>query len=339
MVTKFAFNPESLLGRVQDHETANHARVSAIVELADRLMEAARKIDESWSGSCMGYHHELYYDDFKRPPLQDRFNVEWGGINGLPPGWRARQPDEVKTKVEALANAQFSLLEKEDKELSQSVDNLRNEIVTELALLRKLADLENEKDLLKELEALEWGDKERNEYVNSTVRSSPHATRDSGAIMAGFRIPAHIYYEGVAHGARKHCEAVGEFWKTAKRLLKQLQTQVADTGITEKGKGMNPLNTVKELLKRFHLVARQLTERHKQRPTLEIHDEYDLQDLLHALLRLHFDDIRPEEWAPSYGGGASRMDFLLKKEQVVVEAKMTRSYFKTLRKTIMKQAI
>jgi hypothetical protein len=108
---------------------------------------------------------------------------------------------------------------------------------------------------------------------------------------------------GVAHGACKHCEAAGEFWKTTKRLLKQLQTQVADTGVTEKGKAMNPVNTVKELLKRFHLVARQLTERHKQRPTLQIGDEYDVQDLLHAPLRLHFDDIRPEEWAPSYGGG------------------------------------
>lgn len=272
----------------------------------------------------MGYHHELYYGDFKRPPLQHRFNVEWGGINGLPPGWCARQPNEVKAKVEVLANAQLTLLEKEDTELTQSVENLRTEIVTELATLRNLPDLENEKDLLKQLEALEWGDKERNEYVNSTVRSSPHTTRDSSAIMEGFRVPTHIYYEGVAYGIREHSDAAGEFWKTAKRLLKQLQAQVADTGIPEKGKTMNPVNTINELLKRFHLVARQLTERHKQRPTLNISDEYDVQDLLHALLRLHFDDIRPEEWTPSYGGGASRMDFLLRKEQVVIEAKMTR---------------
>jgi hypothetical protein len=43
-----------------------------------------------------------------------------------------------------------------------------------------------------------------------------------------------------------------------------------------------------------------------------------------ALLKLHFADVRPEEWTPSYGGNASRMDFLLKPEQVVVEAKMAR---------------
>ncbi len=48
-----------------------------------------------------------------------------------------------------------------------------------------------------------------------------------------------------------------------------------------------------------------------------------VQDHLHALLRLHFDDVREEEWAPSYGGSRTRMDFLPKRERMVVETKMT----------------
>jgi len=79
------------------------------------------------------------------------------------------------------------------------------------------------------------------------------------------------------------------------------------------------------ICRRFHIVARQLGHRRQNRRTLEIIDEYDVQDLLHSLLRLHFDDIRPEEWTPSYGGGASRMDFLLKDERIVIEAKMARA--------------
>lgn len=46
---------------------------------------------------------------------------------------------------------------------------------------------------------------------------------------------------------------------------------------------------------------------------------------MHALLKIYFDDIRPEEWTPSYAGGASRMDFLLKKEKIVIETKKTRA--------------
>ncbi|RJR41655.1 MAG: hypothetical protein C4576_17505 [Desulfobacteraceae bacterium] len=72
------------------------------------------------------------------------------------------------------------------------------------------------------------------------------------------------------------------------------------------------------------IAAKALARRHDNRTTITITDEYDVQDLLGALLKLHFSDVRPEEWTPSYAGNSSRMDFLLKPEQTVVEAKMTR---------------
>lgn len=75
---------------------------------------------------------------------------------------------------------------------------------------------------------------------------------------------------------------------------------------------------------RFHLVAKQIHSRYNRRKTLDIEDEYDVQDLLHSLLQLFFDDIRTEEWTPSYAGSSSRMDFLLKKESIVIEVKKTR---------------
>jgi hypothetical protein len=34
--------------------------------------------------------------------------------------------------------------------------------------------------------------------------------------------------------------------------------------------------------------------------------------------------VREEEWTPSYGGVQTRMDFLLKRDQTVVEMRMTR---------------
>ena len=84
------------------------------------------------------------------------------------------------------------------------------------------------------------------------------------------------------------------------------------------------ITIIRLLCTRFHLVARQLRNRYQDRPTIEIEDEYDVQDLMHALLKLHFDDVRAEEWTPSYAGKSSRMDFLLKNEKVVFEIKNTR---------------
>lgn len=88
---------------------------------------------------------------------------------------------------------------------------------------------------------------------------------------------------------------------------------------------VDPIALLEKVCNRFHLIARQFRKRYGQRPTLEIHDEYDVQDLLHSLLQMDFEDIRAEEHTPSYAGKASRMDFLLKDEQIVVEVKKTRS--------------
>lgn len=87
----------------------------------------------------------------------------------------------------------------------------------------------------------------------------------------------------------------------------------------------NPFTVAGKIFQRFHRVARQLRIRHDNRSTLDIEDEYDVQDLLHALLRIEFDDIRPEEWIPSYAGKSSRTDFLLKNEKMIIEVKKTRT--------------
>jgi len=92
----------------------------------------------------------------------------------------------------------------------------------------------------------------------------------------------------------------------------------------EAASNQKPVDSVLAICRRFYQVARQLAHRREDRNTLEIKDEYDVQDLLHGLLHINFDDIRPEEWTPSYGGGSSRMDFLLKAQSIVVEVKMAR---------------
>ena len=85
--------------------------------------------------------------------------------------------------------------------------------------------------------------------------------------------------------------------------------------------GLDPSRFVRDICDRFHLIVRQLRDRYAGRNTLEMEDEYDVQDLLHALLHLYFDDIRAEEWTPSYAAGNSRIDFLLKNERIIVETK------------------
>ena len=78
----------------------------------------------------------------------------------------------------------------------------------------------------------------------------------------------------------------------------------------------------------FHKMVKCLRGRYNNRNTIDVQDEYDVQDLLFAVLQLFFEDIRKEEWTPSYAGNCSRVDFLLKKEKIVIEVKKTRSSMK-----------
>lgn len=86
------------------------------------------------------------------------------------------------------------------------------------------------------------------------------------------------------------------------------------------------LKQLQLLFNKFHKVSQSLRIRHANRETIIIKDEYDVQDLLHALLRIYFNDIRQEDYSPSYAGGNSRIDFVLKDEKIVVEIKMTNDH-------------
>lgn len=108
-------------------------------------------------------------------------------------------------------------------------------------------------------------------------------------------------------------------------LLESLKEDLEAGEMTSVEPDFNPVQLVGTICERFHLVARQLRSRHEGRDSLDVQDEYDVQDLMHGLLHLFFDDIRPEEWCPSYAAKSSRMDFLLKQEQIVIEIKKTRT--------------
>ena len=117
----------------------------------------------------------------------------------------------------------------------------------------------------------------------------------------------------------------------AKQILNSMIDEIKEFGFDGQIQSLktDSLGVIENICNRFHLVARQLRSRYSNRATIEIEDEYDVQDLFHSLLHLYFNDIRPEEWTPSYAGGSSRIDFLLKKEQIIVEIKKTRKTLTT----------
>ncbi|MFB1117561.1 transposase [Dickeya dadantii] len=81
---------------------------------------------------------------------------------------------------------------------------------------------------------------------------------------------------------------------------------------------------LERLVKGLQRAMHPLTHRRKGSQTLTFNNEYDVQDLLHSLLRPWIQDIRPEEFTPSYAGSSTRMDFLLPVHKLVLETKIVR---------------
>ena len=128
----------------------------------------------------------------------------------------------------------------------------------------------------------------------------------------------------VAHVEPTDVARAGVIYHAIRRAIhERLQSDLAATWQVARP-ARDAVEVVIALCRRFHHFARQIQCRHGGRGTIAFNDEYDVQDTMHALLRLHFTDVRAEEWTPSYAGRSTRMDFLLKPERVVIEVKMTR---------------
>ncbi len=93
--------------------------------------------------------------------------------------------------------------------------------------------------------------------------------------------------------------------------------------VIESTPDQDPLNLIRKVCLRFHSVARQLRLRKDYRPTLEVDDDHDLQDLLCALLKVEFDEVATDEWTPPYTGGAPRTTLLVNRDQIAIVAKKT----------------
>lgn len=111
-----------------------------------------------------------------------------------------------------------------------------------------------------------------------------------------------------------------------KPLLKQRQILIEAKLVSEGEGGMlTHLALLERLTRRLPDLLAVLGNRQRGRTPYVVEDEYDLQDIVHGILKLHFDDVRVEDFAPERAGGRSRIDFVLKDERLVVETKMTRA--------------
>lgn len=198
-----------------------------------------------------------------------------------------------------------------------------------------ISDTMEQKEILKKLNKLySEGNSIRYTYEESKLPgvSNPYSNKVNKQKFTEWKTDCIIFLENLLKKDDYHLitfkEEMDENLETninkglgiLKSLIKLIETEQFDLK-DEHVQNDNKEKLVENILNKFHIVAKQLTRRHDNRETIEMTDEYDVQDLLHSLLLIHFEDVRPEVWTPTYAGTSSRMDFLIPEINVIIEVK------------------
>lgn len=107
--------------------------------------------------------------------------------------------------------------------------------------------------------------------------------------------------------------------------IEKVKTAASAGNVAFAGGRLDAVSVVLDIGNSMRNVQRSLRVRPRNRPPLEFNDEYDDQYLFRALLKQFFEDVREEDYVPSYAGGNSRVDFLLPRYKLAVELKHTRN--------------
>jgi len=289
----------SLKGELSELKTTFNKDLIQLQDKIKNLIEISSDFDKNWIGQWASPTYNVY-SNFTRNG--EEVTIEEKSIQDYIEGKANLKIDEIREQIETI---------------SKSYREFQDKLVTELSIIKGKDNLEVESELLNKVESHDWGISPW-DYVKMR-RPKSFYTHDPTIINKGLDIPPHLKVGGKLMSLLSTLVAIENFEKIANRILRQLEIKYSIEEDTS-----DKTEFIINLLNSFHRVARQLQNRYNKRETISIQDEYDVQDLLHALLKISFEDVRPEEYTPSYAGSSTRVDFLLKKEKIVIEVKKTR---------------
>ena len=174
-------------------QLATRGQEPHIEEPLGRLNQAAERAEKAWSGSWLGYHANVYYENLQPPPPGDHFSKEWGLrslVRGTSGNWAEYASEDIQQAIYEIAdNPDIGPARLYNEEASKVFREQQGNLLSILAVL--LADGED-KVLLQMREAAEALAIINKNAVIERLRPTQDVSRDSLAIYQGKRIPPHI---------------------------------------------------------------------------------------------------------------------------------------------------
>ena len=195
-----------------------------------RLQQAAEEVGRSASGSWLGHHANVYYEDLMPPPPGAHFSQEWGFIDlsrhGTRGAWVEYSAEDVEVAIRERAGnphmeAACILREQAAREFDTQKAGVSSILETATAgisdkFLRRLVD---------DLDGLSISN--RSQLIDVLRPRGKLLTRDSLALGQGFWTPPHISVLSEVLVARHVFETAAKLAKLARQAGSHLSRQLS----------------------------------------------------------------------------------------------------------------
>ncbi|MFA0265470.1 TIR domain-containing protein [Vibrio cyclitrophicus] len=204
-----------------------------------RLLDEAGKVAPSWSGSWLGYHSCVYYNNLETPPAGAHFSTEWGlysGYDSLGMGstgdWvEYAFKDIVDYIQEQAGNPDLSEPSKDSIRAKETIDDVKHNT---LALIHSRGLMENDtflQKLIEEMEDIKVPSKE--DFLKTSLPRGKLSTRDQ-KVEHKILNPPHRVVQCTVYGITSAFLAAGNLYKVIQRISKYLQNQESKMAIEER---------------------------------------------------------------------------------------------------------
>lgn len=159
-----------------------------------RVLDAAVAVHDAWSGSNLGYHANVYYDGFRKPPAGAQFSVMHGigddWLSGTVGEWGEFSAAQVKAAVYQIAgHPDMAECESASAETLREFNRAKGEVLSGLNIVldgRKDAFLSS---LLKQVQAVEISSAQQ--LSRAFLGGGQFMTQDTRALNGGARAAPH----------------------------------------------------------------------------------------------------------------------------------------------------
>lgn len=207
----------------------------------DDLGEAASEVSKAWSGSWMGYHSRVYYDQLKPIPPGARFSVEWGLMEtmtrmGTVGEWYEcdfqHVVDEIQRRA-GVSGSEIDKLKKKAKDVASFMEDAQSDL---LSILTSIAGDHKSDDFLNDL-VKKIREEQVFSYSDIIEHFSPTGqviTRDMGALGERNKVPPHITVlaeVGVIESPYNSCLSLG---KLARRAASHIENTAKKDAVSDR---------------------------------------------------------------------------------------------------------